>query len=258
MIQRIIARGVVGFSLCTLLLLSGCSTVNMLLKADPAEPSGFIENPEQMQEMREHAPFHGLWFKDRAEFDRTRSKFKKIYFQPIATTFIQEKGWWSNLNEADFDQYQEDLVEMATYMKEEFEKAFEEDPAKRFVVTQVPDSQTVIYSIALVELIATKAHINALGTVAGAMVPGGGLMKSTAKGSIAIEVKVIDGETDEVIITWADREMDRSSLFNVNDFSWYSHARKHVDDWAEQLVMLHNVTTSDYVEDSSGFTLNPF
>lgn len=87
--------------------------------------------------------------------------------------------------------------------------------------------------------------------------PGGGLVKTTAKGSIAIEVKVIDGDTGELIIQWADREQDQSSLFSLNDFSWYSHARGIVDTWAQQLVALHNTTTDKLVEDSLPFTLSP-
>lgn len=237
--------------------LIGCNTIVKQFKASPAEPSGFIANYQDMKENREHAPFHGLWFKDKAEFDRTRDKFKKIYFKPITTEFVSNKGWWDKLNSPDCDEYRQDLKKISDYAKQAFDKAFELDPHKKLIVTQEPDSETVIYEIAIVELIATKAHINAIGTVAGSLVPGGGLVKTSATGSIAIEVKVIDGETGEIIIQWADREQDQNSIFSLSDFSWYSHARKSIDTWAEQLVELHNLTTKDQVDDSLPFTLDP-
>jgi hypothetical protein len=239
------------------LSISACGTATKLLKADPAPPSGFIEKPEQMVEMRDHAPFHALWFKDREEFDRVRGKYKNIYFAPVSTTYLQEKGWWDSLNEKDSAEYRKEVEEFAKYVRKAFNTAFKNDPLKKHIVVDTVDASTIVYEIAITELIATKAHINAAGTVLGAFVPGGGLVKATAKGSVAIEVKVIDGETNQVIITWADREQDQSSLFSLSDFSWYSHARKAVDTWAEQLVELHNSTTKDRVEDSAPFTINP-
>jgi hypothetical protein len=246
---------VCGLMICA--SLSACGSVSRLFKADPAPPGGFIENPENMTEMRDHAPFHSLWFKDREQFDRVRSKYKNIYFAPISSDYLTSKGWWDSLNSEDESEYRNDVAAIAVYARDKFNQVFREDPLKKHVVVNSPDPESIIYEIAITELVATKAHINAAGTVLGALVPGGGLVRSTAKGSIAIEVKVIGGETGEVIITWADREQDRSSLFSLSDFSWYSHARKAIDIWAEQLLELHHVTTKDLVEDISPFTLNP-
>ena len=54
-----------------------------------------------------------------------------------------------------------------------------------------------------------------------------------------------------------NREKDQNTIFSLSDFSWYSHARKSIDTWAEQLLDLHHSTTKDLVEDSFPFTLNP-
>jgi hypothetical protein len=84
------------------------------------------------------------------------------------------------------------------------------------------------------------------------------LVKTTAKGSIAIEANVYDGGTNELLVAWADREQDRGSLFSFSDFSWYSHARDTVDNWAQQLVEGYNTPIEHKVEDRTLFTLNPF
>ncbi len=250
------------FILISILLISiisiGCGGIGKLLKADPAPPSGFIENPEHLKEWRDHAPFHGIWFQDKEKFDKTRSKFKTIYFAPVTTDFLQEQGWWSSLNTVDFEAYQKELQMLADYTKKSMDKAFENDPNKVQTVVQTPGEDTIVYKIAIVEVVATKAHINAIGSVLGAVVPGGGLVKSSAKGSIAIEVKVYDGESNELMITWADREQDPSTIFSLADFSCFDHSKKSIDNWAEQLVKLHNTTTKDRVEDSSPFTILPY
>ncbi|MCB0354985.1 MAG: DUF3313 family protein [Bdellovibrionales bacterium] len=241
-----------------LLVCVGCSEVAQELRGDPAPDSGFIEHTEDMAEWKERAPVHKIWFKDREKFYRERDKYKKICFKPVATDFIITKGWWDKLNTADREQYHKDLEEMAGYVRNAFEHAFRDDPNNRFEVVERPDAETIVYSLALTELIATKAHVNAAGTALGLFVPGGGLLKTAAKGSIAIEANVYDGGTNELLVTWADREQDRSALFSFSDFSWYSHARATVDNWASQLVEGYNTPIDHKVEDRTIFTLNPF
>jgi hypothetical protein len=240
------------------LALSGCSRFADKLRGSPAPDSGFIQLQDKISDWKERAPVHKIWFKDREAFYRNRDKYKKIFFRPVTTDFLIEGGWWHDLNTADKKDYHAEVEEMAGYIKKAFEEAFRTDPRKRFTVVDVADPETIVYAFALTELIATKAHINAAGTALGIFVPGGGLVKTTAKGSIAIEAKIFDGGTDELLVAWADREQDRGSLFSFADFAWYSHARATVDNWAEQLVEGYNTPIDHKVEDRSIFTLNPF
>jgi hypothetical protein len=245
-------------SLAVILLgLNSCG-VTEYLRSDPAPDSGFIQTKEEIGPWKERAPVHKIWFKDRDKFYRERDTYRKICFRPVTTEFLVKRGWWDNLNTADMGEYQKEVGEMALYVKQSFEKAFREDPRKRFVVVDSPDTETIVYAFAITELVATKAHINAAGTALGIFVPGGGLVKATAKGSIAIEANIYDGRTNELLVAWADREQDRSSLFSFLDFSWYSHARDTVDNWADQLVEGYNTPIDHTVEDRTLFTLNPF
>jgi hypothetical protein len=241
-----------------LLFLVSCAKLTEKLGADPAPDSGFIQTKGEIGSWKERAPVHKIWFKDREKFYRERDKYKKICFRPVETHFLIKKGWWDNLNTADKRDYHVEVEGMAEYIKSSFESAFREDPNKRFIVVNSPDKETIVYAFAITELIATKAHINAAGTALGMFVPGGGLVKATAKGSIAIEANVYDGGTNELLVAWADREQDRSSLFSFSDFSWYSHARATVDNWAQQLVEGYNTPIDHKVEDRTLFTLNPF
>ncbi len=238
--------------------LCSCSKVSDALRADPAPDSGFIQAKEKIGAWKERAPVHKIWFKDRQAFYKNRDRYKKILFRPVTTDFLISRGWWHELNTADKDDYHHEVEEMALYIKKSFERAFREDPRQRFIVVDKADKETIVYAFALTELIATKAHINAAGTALGIFVPGGGLVKTTAKGSIAIEANIYDGGTNELLVAWADREQDQSSLFSFSDFSWYSHARSTVDNWAQQLVEGYNTPIDHKVEDRPVFTLNPF
>jgi len=238
--------------------LTSCSKVTDALRADPAPDAGFIQAKGEIGSWKERAPVHKIWFKDREKFYRERGKYTKICFRPVETHFLLEKGWWDTLNTADQDEYRKEVEEMAAYIKNSFESAFRNDPNKRFAVVDAPDGETIVYALALTELVATKAHVNAAGTALGIFVPGGGLVKTTAKGSIAIEANIYDGRTNELLVAWADREQDRSALFSFSDFSWYSHARDTVDNWANQLVEGYNTPIDHKVEDRTLFTLNPF
>jgi hypothetical protein len=232
--------------------------VTEYLRSDPAPDSGFIQTKEEFGAWKERAPVHKIWFKDRDKFYKERDKYTKICFRPVTTDFLITRGWWDNLNTADMGEYRKEVAEMALYIKQSFEKAFREDPRKRLAIVDSPDAETIVYAFAITELVATKAHINAAGTALGIFVPGGGVVKAVAKGSIAIEANVYDGGTNELLVAWADREQDRSSLFSFLDFSWYSHARDTVNNWAEQLVEGYNSPIDHTVEDRTPFTLNPF
>lgn len=147
---------------------------------------------------------------------------------------------------------------MAKFINETLEMVFREDPNKRFQVVQHADQSTVIYEFAIVELRPTKVVVNAAGTALGAVVPGGGLVKSTAKGSIAVEVSARDGKDNELLLTWADREIDRSAPFSFRDFAAYAHARKTVRRWAEDLLEAWTTPDTHLIEGPSPVTINPF
>jgi hypothetical protein len=195
--------------------LSGCA----LLKADPAPDSGYIPHPEQMSPWPERADFvQRIWFKDEKSLYATRSRFTKICFLPTRIDFLQSPGWWDSLNAAGRDQYKKDVSSMANYLDTTLKEVFQSDPSKRFVLTDKPDENTVVYEFAIVELHPTKVAVNAAGTALDILVPGGGVVKSVAKGSIAVEVAARDGRNNDLLLTWADREIDTTSPFSFRVF----------------------------------------
>lgn len=244
------------FALWALLLTSmGCS----LMKPDPAPDSGYIAQPEVMAPWKERAAFvQRIWFKNQKEHYATRDRFSKIHFRPTRTDYLSSPGWWDELNAAGREEYHRDALSMAEYLDQALSDVFTKDPSKRFVVTDTPDSNTIIYEFALVELRPTKVAVNAAGTALGALVPGGGIVKSTAKGSIAVEVTARDGSNEELLIAWADREIDQAAPFSFRDFAAYAHARKAARRWAEDLLEAWTTPDTHLIEGLSPVTIDPF
>ena len=246
-------------SLITILFaLQGCSQITMLLKASPAERAGFIPNAVPLTSMRERSPFHGSWFKNKQHFYARRSKCKKLHFPPVRTDYLLEKGWWTELNTLDRSSYESDVKELARFFDQEIREAFNDSESDRWEIVDTPDKDTLIMQFALVEVVATKVHINAIGTGLGLFVTGGGLLSSTAGGSIAFEAQLYDGQNGELLVAFADREADKISVASLRDYQFYAHARQSIRDWSEQIVELAHSNEDTQVSDSLPATLLPW
>lgn len=232
--------------------IAGCS----LLKARPAERAGFIPSVLELKEERERRPFHGGW--TNAFFLERKRDSQKLLILPVRTDYLLEKGWWSELNQADQSSYEEEVSELALFFYEELQSAFRNYQGNRWKLVEEPDEETLIVEYALVEVVATKAHINAIGTTLGFFVPGGGLINQTASGSIAFEGKIFDGRDGELLTAFADREADKLAVATLRDFQFYAHARESIREWSEQLAKLMNTSEDITVEDSAPITLSPF
>jgi hypothetical protein len=79
--------------------------------------------------------------------------------------------------------------------------------------------------------------------------------QDTGKGYVAIEGRVRDGATGEVIATFADREAPKAALLDVKSLTWWSPAKSIIDDWARQFVQLANRRPGAIVKDSPAFDL---
>lgn len=245
-------------SVGSVLLLSVASACS-IFQTDEAPPAGYIKEPEKLSPWPERAAFlQKIWFADREKLYSTRSRFKKICFRPTRTDFLMKRGWWSELNSVDSEGYQQSVNDFARYLDQALADAVNNDPQHRFELTTEPDASTVVYEFALTELVLTKVHMNIAGTALGALIPGGGLVSASAKGSVAVEVAAYDGADSALLLTWIDRKVDQESLFSFRDFSQLGHQRRVADEWAHDLVEVWNTPATHKVEGLSSFTLSPF
>ncbi|MGH8605480.1 MAG: hypothetical protein ACREXR_22620 [Gammaproteobacteria bacterium] len=103
--------------------------------------------------------------------------------------------------------------------------------------------------LALIEIDPSQPVLHAL---AWAGPPGTG----TAVG--AINQRLRDLETGEVIATFADRDMQDAGPLDLTRLTWYGPAKGIMDRWAEQFVRIANREPGEAVTDPTPFTLRPF
>jgi hypothetical protein len=252
-------RSVVTYSIFGALLLfvvvsvSGCST----LKAGEAEDAGYLEDPDQMEERRDRFPFHKVWLKDYSE--EYYDKFTEIMVAPVNTDHVLESDWVGGLTLASLQSVEEDIKQIAKYMHARFVyELYQSEKTGRKVVDKA-GPETVILEMALVELVPTKAWLNAAGGAAGYFVPGAGTVAGLASsGSVAIEGRLRDAGTGEIVAMFKDREKDQSSPIGIQGYTWYAHSENNIDDWAKQFVEVLETGADDEVADSLPITHRPW
>ena len=248
--QRVVALGhplaLITFVLVTI---SGCT----LLKAKEAPDSGFLPHPERLEEHRERFPFNKVWLKDYSE--QYYERYTKILIAPVDTRHIHAHDWADELSLEGKQEFQRDIKHIANYMQEKFIQSLKEDENPRYVLANSSDHKTMILELALVELIPTKAWLNVSGQVVSFFVPGASFVAGqAATGSVAIEGRIRDGATNEIIAMFKDRESDQLAPIGIQDYTWYKHAEDEIDDWAAQFVEVLDTKAHHKVADSSPLT----
>jgi hypothetical protein len=213
-------------------------------KAGPAPDSGFLESPERMaREAR--LPFQRVWYDPAVAFER----YTEVMIAPVNMEYLMKMDWWKEVTFP--GDRRAGGRELGLYLQSRVFDAFEGDPNKRLkpmaFASGEPGPQTLILEMAIVELVPTQPVLNMLGGPT-----------RLGKGTVAIEGRFRDGLSDNVVAMFADRETAKRSVVNVADLTWYSHARKIVDEWAQQLVAITNAGEGERVKDSSSFTLLPW
>jgi hypothetical protein len=231
-----------------------------MLDSGAAPDAGFLREPERMVETdRAQHPFQRVWVSP----GHDRERYDKIVIAPVDIEFMLENSWWDNFSTATIFGLDGDVVRLASRFQMSVERAFRDDPNERFVVTENVDARTLILELALIEVVPNKSFI-ALGAIASmaatpvVSVPIGAVASRTEHGYVAIEGRVRDGSTGDVVAMFADRESAKMRVLDLQSLMWYGHAYEIFDEWAEQLVAVANRPTDPGVEDPMPFTLMPW
>ncbi len=95
------------------------SSIGSQLKAPPSQGAGFVP----MDQMAQHSdlPFNKAWFKQGVNWQ----KYRTIYIAPVNTDHLIKATWWQQSIRA--DQMQQDVQNMAAFMRTQFIQAFRND-----------------------------------------------------------------------------------------------------------------------------------
>jgi uncharacterized protein DUF3313 len=245
--------------------LAACASIHRaewnVLSADPAPESGFIDRPEQL-DFETLAPFQGMWTSPEVDW----RKFPKLYVAPVDTGHLLPMSLWdkTNIRESKVASY--DVFQQAIELRERVEDAFRNDPQQHFIVlddaSQI-DEQTVVLELSLVELVPNKAILGVVGIGAWAMplvigIPLATLTAFIAHGQIAIEGDVREAGSDQVLLTFTDREIGKMRVIDLRSVTWYANAHESMDEWADALVELANAPPGHKVKHAGFFTFMPW
>jgi len=224
-------------------------------KAKEARHAGFAKS-----ELMSHdptLPFNKVW---RAPgFDL--KTYNKLYIAPVNTDYMLSiSDWQKGERKA---QIEKDIKEIGQYIHGAITKAFNADATGRFAVLDAPGNEpgTLIVEVALTEIVPSKVTLNALGIV---MPYGLGLPISAVRAmandqsSVAIEARLRDANSGAIVAMLADREVEQAAPVTVRAFSWYSHAKRIIDTWAQQFVQIAHRKPGEVVKDADTFTLAPW
>lgn len=241
------------------LLAWGYSTnvqAELFKKAKPAENTGFTV--EEMMDKPNDLPFHKVWKREGASLD----DYSAIYIAPINTNYLKKNGWWKDLG---LKNVEDDIDDIANYAWETIVQSFSNDPEGRFKIVTNPGPETLVFEMAITELVPNKAGFEAALTAAS--LGAGELAVSAAsaagksfgsKSSVAFEIRLRDGVTNKVIGMVADREEEQASPINIKNFTWYGHAKSIIKSWADQFVKIANRSPGEVISDSPVFTFKPW
>ena len=245
--------------------LTGCASMRSaeekVLAADPAPNAGFVAEPEKLEPQSDAMPFDRMWLSD----DRDWSKYPKLYIAVVDVHHVLEMSWWEKVNIRK-SKVEYDLLVVADELRDDLIESFRDDPHHHFQIVEDPaevDADTAQLEVALVELVPNKALLGALGLAAwGAPleigVPVATATAFIAHGAVAMEARVRDGKTGEVIATFADRETGKMRVIDLRSLTWYGNALEDFRGWANGFVALANGERGEQVRHSSYFTISPW
>ncbi len=235
-------------------LLSGCAQMLSPLKAGPAPDSGFLPAADHMPDDTKRFPFHRSWVTDSPI---VRSRWNSIYIAPVDVSRATNHSLWKGKSPERVESYRNEVLQVGEFMRTTFSKNLGGQNGAPFRLVDAPASDSLILEVAIVELTPTDVARSAVSTALSTFVPFGGLVGFRSLGAIAIEGILRDGETGEIVFMFADRERGKMAPISLNDFTYFSHARDIITDWASQLAVICSDPTVAYVRDSLPLTLLP-
>ena len=231
--------------------LTGC-------KSSEAPASGF--NPDsQLMTRNAGLPFQRTYWNKK--FDARA--YDEILVAPVNTDYVAAQSFWEKASSANAlpDQHKKDIAAIAEYTRQSFTRAAADDAKHRFKVVNTPGPKTLILELAVTQLVPSKPALNAIGYVTwiptvvatGASLAEGS--EDTGKGVIAIEGRIRDGKTGEIIGMFADRERPKTAIVDLKALNWWAPAKQIIDEWSGQLIAVANRPPGGVVKDAPSFEL---
>lgn len=225
-----------------------------LFRASPAPVSEFIEEPALLTtEYHRRVPFHTYWRNPSSSAWNRVEGFDKMTVAPVKISYLRDRSDAFARN----GRTEEEAIRLAAYTQTQFENRLARSGAYTVVRGEGPN--TLVLELALIEMNPTNIVGNVARTGASVVVPGSGVAGGMfTKGRIAIEGKLRNAETGELLVQFTDSARDKLTPFSFRDFTAYGHARAAIGDWAKQFDALSRTPRTHRIRGSLALGVNPF
>ena len=223
---------------------TGCSTdkIHSWLRHDAAELTDFLPGNERLVRRPDTFPVHYTWMDTNAV---EKADFKCVYVAPFDLSYLRKGNGYDEWRDkvAGLDSA---IAELGEYGRNAFIQAFKD--RKIPVVDDPKTPHTAIFEFAITGFVPTRAEIEVVGFVGGLFcpVPGVGLVADClASGEMALECRVRDSATKEVVLMFADAEGEPKALLQFAKYTYTAAAKINLKRIAR------DVAESCVIEDAS-------
>ena len=220
----------------------------------PAPDTAFTPDAQREAKVA-YLPFQKAWIKPGFDFNA----YPNLVVAPVNTQYMLKMDWLHKLSSVNYlTNVKQDIQNVAVYFQNQVITDFQNDPNQRFTVLDYPAQQTkgvLQLELALIEVDPSMPMLNA----AGWLEPGGG----TAAGVVnqrtaAFEGRIRDLSTNEIVATFADRNMQDVDPLDLTRLTWYGPAKQIIDQWAKEFVEIANRQPGEVISAPVAFSINPF
>ncbi len=249
------------FLLALILVTTGasCSSTQRLVKAFPAEPSPFLVNQHALIKTdAAKSPFLRDWRnKDTAVWTESEKR-KHIYIAPVSLEHLRPMTRTLSKIAVSEESRLKNVQKLADYFHQEVVKSFTNAPKGSRAVVSKADADSLVLEVAIIEFNPNsmigglvRKGINIL------LWPGAETAVShKLKGNMAIEGRLRDPKTKQVLYEFADAEQNRSGIIlYVHDYTTYTYFRKACREWAKQIEAVIRTQAASTVKDGPAATL---
>lgn len=228
-------------------LLFGC-------KAAPAPSAGFAD--PALLKHDPNIPFNRFWREPGLDLQN----YDKIYIAEVNTSYmLKMTTWQQGERKAEIER---DVQTLADFTRAAIIKAYRQDPKRHFQVIDTPTHapHTLIFEVALVQIVPSKVLLNVLGYAPFYVGTGITLARDAAndKSSVAFESRTRDAYTGQIVMQAADHEAEQYAIIDLRGLTWYGDAEGIIKDWSKQFVEVTDATPGQKIPGYSTFRLLPW
>lgn|GEM_PF-2297169 len=268
----------------TLLLVSGALTAIgcSQLRASSAPTSPFLASPLSGEPDRLQSsdpgrfdpgrfPWDAAWSANPGHIMVNLPEVRTLFIDPVNTQYL------NMVTDADGTQklvYKLDpstVTKMANLFHQELVDKVKNAPGTNLKLVENRNRAMLILQPALIQLVPTSVVTNSVADTLGLIIPGSKAVAETvsvgvqagggtlAAGTVAMEFKIIDGKSGQVLAEAKDRENDSASILpNYRDFEEFGWTEQTIENWSAQFVQVFSTDASTKVDSSSDISVAPW